>query len=647
MVNPKTDERLNYSRLLMPEPGMELNKAICTTFSVDIENLLAVIIALGFSIDTPSEDFQSNALIFKALKDIRGKLLVFYDSSQIINHSGRKIKKDIYALLEDILIPVNLPMPSDRTLYPSFHSKTWILQYKGKNNNELFYTYKFLNMSRNLTSDRSWDLCLSLTGKNSSEENKELTAFIDELNVFTDQKDALKNSTSETSSFLKIFKKDLMNVGFNLEDEDIEKFDINPRIIPIGINDNLFLKNENYFNKYGGKSKSYIKLFILSPFIHVGMLKELQKHKDSNSTEKDILITRMHAIESITEENDFDYLKNNFELYSIKDGDDIESEEEHPIHNDIHAKLFLIDDGNEQPLLYIGSMNATDAAENYNNEMLIRLRVKKAYNEFLQDFINPDEKQCLFMKINDIIQFSTNNRDEERKNKTKSDIIKSICRIGLKGKCFPKNSEGKYQIFIESDYDEKQKLQNIEYGKYEFLIAPITNPENIHTLEITENKIIPISILFERIEEISEFYEITIKENGDEIKKSTITIPIRDIPSDRDKIIYKNLLKNDDEVLSLIEMSLTSDISDTCDDLLSRNTTEKRNISSSVFNKLGLYENMLKAIWKNPETLKQIKDISDNMPDESVLKKDLVYLVSIFNDAELSRKFTEIIISGE
>ena len=91
-------------------------------------------------------------------------------------------------------------------------------------------------------------------------------------------------------------------------------------------------------------------------------------------------------------------------------------------------------------------------------------------------------------------------------------------------------------------------------------------------------------------------------------------------------------MNNDAEVLSLLQLYISQDISDTVERMIFGNNYNTQDYSKEIEN-MGLYENLLKSVWKNPNILNDIKEISDNLPNESQIGKSLTLLVNIFNEA--------------
>ena len=612
MVNPKYDDRLNYSNLLRPKAGFELEQAICTTFSLDIENLITVIIALGFSIDTPQEKLQNKALMLKSIADLSSKLLIFYDSSQIITH---KLNKDVYALLEKMLVPVNLPMVNNTKYYPSFHNKTWMLTYKKTDSDEKYY--RFLNLSRNLTSDKSWDICFSMDGKTVNYlVNSIFPDYYLQLGTLLDEQ-SKKECLQQLSESLKTVK-------FSLDKSDDYFYEV-PKVIPLGFNDNIYISNETIFNNSKQSKYKYNRLFIMSPFIKISFLKDVVKHKSKEIEEKDILITRLDRLQTITNINDIDFLKKNFKIYVIKDSNN----DEESIGNDIHAKMFLIENRNGSCDLYAGSMNATDAARNYNYEMMLKItfNINKAdYNSFVGDLINQDEKKTYFRLINDELTIGTPDEDEKL-DKENNDIIKTICRLGLFADV--ETVEEKYKITVKNNFDENQQLLNNNFNKIKVSICPVTLDNRIE-LKIQGNIIEPFSYEIDDIQKISSFYEITI--SGEKEYKSTIIIPTNNIPPERDLQIKKKMLENDSDVLDYIKLLLASDSSDIGNEILNRNENSGSSYSND-YAEIGIYESLLKKFAREPRVLKDFVFMVDNLPEKSKYYSSLTNLKKIFLEA--------------
>ena len=120
-------DRVNYSDALVPPDGYVLEKAVATTYSLDLEALTAVSIALGLKEEPDSELLQNPISMLNALVKVSEKILIFCEAGQI-KKPGKP--SPLMLLLDKMVIPVALPKKPGRGFYPSFHPKTWILQYR-------------------------------------------------------------------------------------------------------------------------------------------------------------------------------------------------------------------------------------------------------------------------------------------------------------------------------------------------------------------------------------------------------------------------------------------------------------------------------------------------------------------------------------
>ena len=155
-------DRINYGEVLMPPVGFRLERAVGTTYSLDLETLTAVSIALGLIEDTDSELISNPISMLSALQKISDRIVVFCEAGQI------KLPTKSNALcltLEKMVVPVSIPFDKKINRYPAFHPKTWLLEYSNEDGEK---QYRFVVMSRNMTFDHSWDVACAMDGEASS-----------------------------------------------------------------------------------------------------------------------------------------------------------------------------------------------------------------------------------------------------------------------------------------------------------------------------------------------------------------------------------------------------------------------------------------------------------------------------------------------
>ena len=169
--------RIGYSSdLLVPPEGFHFERAVVTTYSLDLETLLATLIPLviGKTGDRADEEqdaeerqgrqVKNEKFLLQALKETH--LTVFYQAGQI--HVPRH-DTALFALLDRMLVPVMLEpigkeaksaaSRGDKETIPSFHPKTWTIEYKN-DSGESFC--RFAVLSRNLTFDSCLDISFAV-----------------------------------------------------------------------------------------------------------------------------------------------------------------------------------------------------------------------------------------------------------------------------------------------------------------------------------------------------------------------------------------------------------------------------------------------------------------------------------------------------
>src|SRR5699024_5580462 len=146
--------RMALTEQLAPPPGFELIHAVGTTFTLDLETALSVPLSFA-SRRITAEDGELG--IFEALRRATEKVDIFAQAGAL--SAGTQSK--LVAFLEAMVHPVTHPSGF-------FHPKVWFLEY-GNDDDEC--VYRFLCASRNLTSDRSWDVILRRDGESHADRD--------------------------------------------------------------------------------------------------------------------------------------------------------------------------------------------------------------------------------------------------------------------------------------------------------------------------------------------------------------------------------------------------------------------------------------------------------------------------------------------
>ena len=593
MFRPKED-RLNYGQLLVPPVGYTLDLAVGTTYSLDLETLMAVSIALGIQESTDSSLSNNPFAILKSLQGLSDKMLVFCEAGQIA--AMQPEKSPLMLLLDKMIVPVKLREMKGKG-FPSFHPKTWTLQYSDAEGNRL---YRFIVLSRNLTFDRSWDVAVSLNGKDTKKEQATSIPIVDFLNYL--KYNALEGVSLKTEKrrILNSLIQDLPYVLFSLDDKRFLDFEI----IPLGIGQDNIDDDPLMWD-------SFHDLLVFSPFISSGVMCSFDARKMLKDTRRH-LITRTSELHKIAGKLD------TFRVYTMKDtvveGEEIVSDEETEKiqQQDIHAKMYLMTKGSRSSL-YLGSMNASENGLHRNVEMLLRLSGYRYYlnmDAIESDLFGPDDKGNPFEEIDlagvDAIAPETEEKDALER------VLKGICRLKSKAE-------------VIRDGDKYNVTVSFISPRGGFPKAEIAPARTVRSQQLAEE------VSFEGLSalELTELYRITVKGETENISRM-ILIPT-EMPSDRDDMVVRSILKDkrafvdylafilgDDYVLSALEMEASA---------ASDRDVDRRSVEDGL---PAIYEKMLKTAYTEPERLKEIRLVMDRISDTEVIPDEFVRMYETF-----------------
>ena len=636
MLNPRNkSEHLIYGDILTPPENYPiLEKAISTTYTLDISALISCMVPLAFSDDVNSKLFQNKVSTLTALRNLSEKLIVFCDPGQIKTLKTRN--QEFAILLEKMVVPVLLKQVDN--IYPSFHPKMWLLQFQ---NEKKEHCYRLVVLSRNISYDRCYDVSLVLEsytekrGKGATERSFNKTKKIIDYITYLQTVTEISNNQQAT---ITNFIKDLENeqVGFKIDNPifDEEDWDIYP------VYENTFRKDRKLFEKTILNNKNeYKKIFVMSPFISEETLLLLQKQlPQKDVSEKRIkLVTRQDSINKIktqklTEVDFFVLNPNAIKGDTSNIEDDLENEQnqnnetflnEESLH-DIHAKIFLTETKNEKEL-FIGSANATVSAFNRNNELLVKL--KTTHNSMTVDNFFKElntEKGNMFVPA----ELSIDDKETSKVQEEVENCIRTFTHIKSKGTVIP--SSDKYSIQVQFEY-----IPNINDVKIS--LSPIASKD---LKQISQN------ILFENIQltNISEFYLLSAeKKNINETVKieRMIKIPTDNIPyEERDSLLINQIIKDKESFTEYVTLLLSYDSISTQLELNElKQTSSKWKIINS---QMPLYETLLKASVTNPQAVLNLGKDIDLISNKEIVSDEFKNLYEQFRQV-----ITTMIKNGE
>ena len=260
---------------LRPPEGYVLDRAVGTTFTLDLMTLLAVPLAFTFS-DVQDRDGQIPTEPLSLLESARryaDRIVVFCQGGQT---GVPRARQPALAFIEQSVIAA---FPPHRGQFRGvFHPKVWVLRYaaRGDTTDEPI-RYRLVCQSRNLTFDASWDASLVLDGELSQERvrkyplNGPIAEFMRALPTLA--VDPISNSQEAS---IEILADELLNVRFD-PSEGLEL----SRFLPFGIS----RRNVAY------PDLKHRPLLVVSPFLDGGFLRSVVRRRP-----RSVLISRREEL---------------------------------------------------------------------------------------------------------------------------------------------------------------------------------------------------------------------------------------------------------------------------------------------------------------------------------------------------------------
>ncbi len=592
-------DRINYGEVLMPPVGYKLERAIGSTYSLDLETLTAVSIALGLIEDTDSELINNPISMLSALQKISDRIVVFCEAGQI------KLPSKPNALcltLEKMVVPVSVPFDKRINRYPAFHPKTWLLEYSNEDGDK---QYRFVVMSRNMTFDHSWDVACALDGDTSSDGEVSAEPIVEFLRFLRKQLNKDLINYSRQYSDLSYMIKTIPQVSFHVENGFSECV-----IMPMGIGAGGYDMASNWLF-----TENFHELVVMSPFLTGSVIENFNDPGKTLTGTTRTLITRRSELPKITGGK-----ASNFDVYvmkddiidgesSISDGDDEQSEQESG-KQDIHAKIYVRRKYSTTDL-YLGSMNASYAAINSNVEMMLRLRTKNSVlngEKFLDDIMGEDREG----KKNPFELVIPEDMDSSEDTSLQDQVeqrIKEICRVKMTARV--ESNDGRYDIRVAADIDDEQDG---------VVIRPLRS--NKESVLMPEMAFYSLDML-----QLSEFYvaSVTI---ADCTLERVIMIPTSGIPEGRDAEIIKNVIKTRNQFIEYVAFILGDDyVQSFLENKKSSGGYGEWDQNSAM---PAVYEKMLKTSISDPDRLGEIQYITKAIEEEEIIPPEFREMYSVF-----------------
>ncbi|MFQ5483977.1 MAG: phospholipase D family protein [Desulfobacterales bacterium] len=357
MLNPNS--RSLYTSVLTPPPGMVFDEAIATTFSMDPALLLEAPVYLAL-MATDGQAEPDPLSVLEAIRRYSKSITVYVQKGRIQVPQMAK-ENPLFGFLEGMIIEVKAPGGG------VFHPKVWAIRFVTPDLSSTMY--RLVILTRNMTTDKSWDLSLQIEGKlrgRRAKMNKPLTHFFKSLPDFaTRETERVKLDQANR------FSEEIHRVQWEL---------------PEGFEELAFYLPGT--RKFKWKPPTANRMVIISPFCSNEALQALIKQTKA----ADALISRPESLSGLKKKTLalFSQCLNLDEAAETEDGEEADPTVQ-PRAIGLHAKAYLFEKGGNTEIV-MGSANATNAAlmSEKNCEILVSLAGRRSKVGGIDELLGDD-----------------------------------------------------------------------------------------------------------------------------------------------------------------------------------------------------------------------------------------------------------------
>lgn len=532
MLSPH--DRRHLFDALRPPTGYSLDRAVGTTFSLDLLALLFAPVAFTFFDlqDAEQRENDNRLELLETMRRYAERITIFCQAGRIATPAKHH---PLFAYLENSVVEVAAKKPNY-----AFHPKVWLVRYIAEAQP---VRYRLLCLSRNITFDRSWDTALVLDGELQSSgaqaRNQPLAEFIAGLPGLSLAKPHDRVTEASTQ-----FSRELRRVAFTLP----PGFD-DLRFWPLGMG------TENHW-PFG---EQIDRMLVISPFLSAKRL-----HLLSRLGRQHILVSRPDALAAL-KPKELDPYKEILTLNPAADLEDKDSEEaDDRALQGLHAKLYVADSG-KQGRIWTGSANATNAAFQGNVELLVELAGRRdlcGVDAILGSRSSDETLRQHEPSLRDLLQpFTLGEAAEvdtlQQELEERADLMRmALARAELIARVRPAEQDHRLTVSIEA---LKNNLA-IPPGT-SITCRPITLPESMScalrpgTGVLAET--VPVSL--DAITSFIGFQVTVVEDTRQHVCEFVLNLPLLDQPEGRRERLLRHILGNREQVLRFLLMLLGDD----------------------------------------------------------------------------------------
>ena len=579
---------------------MILDQAIATTFSMDPALLLEAPVYLALMAADGQTD-PDPLSVLEAIRRYSKRITVYVQRGRIQVPQIAK-PNPLFGFLEEMVVEVTAPGGG------VFHPKVWAIRFVSPDQSSSMY--RLVVLTRNMTTDQSWDLSLQLEGtiaRRKYNSNRPLTHFFKLLpGLATGQTDAVR--VEQTLRFAE----DLQRVQWELPDGFDEL--------------TFYLPGAKGFD---WKPPTANRMAVISPFCSDEVLRALVKQ----TKVADALISRPESLSALKKDTLqlFSKCLNLDEAAETEDGEEDDVAEQ-PFATGLHAKVYLFETRyySDYTHVVMGSANATNAALNAskNIEILVGLVGRKnkvggidellgadGLGEYLVDFDATKEAEI------DAVRLEAEKSVEKARSR--------ISEVALSIECCPGSKDGLWALVLAGEIPSLEGIVSASAW-------PITVTRDFAVDILGSDAHGGIRLGEFSASSVTGLIAFELKTNHPDVTaRFVLNLPVTGVPEGRNAAILQTVINNKDGFIRYLLLLLG-------DDLVSGLDPGNGSGFAKWLARLAdgedvpLLEELTRTYSRHPERLSEISGLVRDLSQGSqnaIIPEDFLNLWTVFESA--------------
>ena len=598
MLNPSS--RSLYTSALTPPPGMVFDEGIATTFSMDPALLLEAPVYLA-QMAADGQTDPDPLFVLEAIRRYSKRITVYVQRGRIQVPQIAK-PNPLFGFLEGMVVEVTAPGGG------VFHPKVWAIRFVSPDQSSSMY--RLVVLTRNMTTDQSWDLSLQLDGMiagRKSKLNKPLAHFFKMLPDL-----AIGPTEAGRVEQALRFAEELHRVQWKLPDDFDELIFYLPGI-----------------KGFDWEPPVANRMAVISPFCSDQALRTLAKRAKA----AEALISRPESLSTLKKETLalFTHCRHLDEVAETEDGEEGDTTEQ-PFATGLHAKVYLLETRyyTDYTHVVIGSANATNAAlvALRNIEILVELIGKKNKVGGIDELLGADGLGEYLVDFDTIREAQV----DAARQKAEEDIERARSRlseVAFTIECSPGSEDGLWALVLTG------KIPSLD-GIVSASAWPITVIRDFAVNIVGSDAHGGIRLGEFSASSVTGLIGFELKTSHPDVAaRFVLNLPVTGVPEERDSAILQTVISNKDGFIRYLLLLLGDDTASGLDPG-SGSGWAKWLARLADGEDIPLLEELTRTYSRHPERLSEISGLVRDLSQGSknaIIPKKFLNLWTVFESA--------------